>query len=114
MSNACVLSVHKPSEEVAGLFDLAFHDNYFGAAPIVDEPSYHAAALRSLKQLGVLDGRTIAERQRSDAEEEFLQRSLRFNVEVDRLKRDAASVLAALERERQSSAAGLRSLRTMR
>ena len=70
------------------------------------------AALRSLKQLGVLDGRTIVERQRSDAEEEFLQRSLRFNVEVDRLKKDAASVLAALDRERQSSAAGLRSLRT--
>ena len=101
-----------PLVKVAGLFDLAFSDNYYGSAPIVDEPSYHAAALRSLKQLGVLDGRTIVERQRSDAEEEFLQRSLRFNVEVDRLKKDAASVLAALDRERQSSAAGLRSLRT--
>ena len=61
---------------------------------------------------GVLDGRTIVERQRSDAEEEFLQRSLRFNLEVDRLKKDAGGVLAALERERQSSAAGLRSLRS--
>ena len=56
------------------LFDLALEDAFYGAAPVVDEPSYHASALRSLKQLGVLDGKQIAERQRSDAEEEFLQR----------------------------------------
>ena len=71
-----------PLVQLPGLFDLAFEDGYYGAAPIVDEPSYVASALRSLKQLGVLDGKTIFERQRSDAEEEFLQRSLRFNVEV--------------------------------
>ena len=71
-----------PLVQLHGLFDLAFEDGYYGAAPVVDEPSYVASALRSLKQLGVLDGRTIVERQRSDAEEEFLQRSLRFNVEV--------------------------------
>lgn len=98
--------------ELPCLFDLAFEDGYYGAAPIVDEPSYRASALRSLKQLGVLDGRTIIERQRSDAEEEFLQRSLRFNTEVERLKLEAQASLASLDRERQASAAGLRGMRS--
>ena len=101
-----------PLVELPCLFDLAFEDGYYGAAPIVDEPSYRASALRSLKQLGVLDGRPILERQRSDAEEEFLQRSLRFNVEVERLKGEATASLAALDRERQASAAGLRAMRS--
>ena len=87
--------------ELPCLFDLAFEDGYYGVAPIVDEPSYRASALRSLKQLGVLDGKVIAERQRSDAEEEFLQRSLRFNTEIERLKQEAASSHAGLDRERQ-------------
>ena len=38
-----------PLVKVAGLFDLAFVDSYYGAVPIVDAASYHAAALRSLK-----------------------------------------------------------------
>lgn len=37
-------------QELSTLIDLAFEDVYYGAAPIVDEPSYWPFALHTLSQ----------------------------------------------------------------
>ena len=39
------------AQEVPTLIDLAFDDVYYGAAPIVEQPSYTASALQSLHQV---------------------------------------------------------------
>ncbi|KAL1495930.1 hypothetical protein AB1Y20_014572 [Prymnesium parvum] len=118
--HAAPRSTHGQSraQAVPTLLDLAFEDVYFGAAPIVDQPSYAPSALQMLGQerarrpIAVLDGRRIAERERSSAEEHFLQRSIKFAERVDLIKQEGERELHALELQRQESAAELRQMKT--
>ena len=59
----------------------------------------------------MLDGKPIVERERSTAEEHFLQKSTRFAERVEAIKQEGEVQLQQLEVQRQESAAQLRTLK---
>lgn len=71
---------------ITTLFDLAFDDGPYGAAPIARADGYAASVIHLLPQLGVLDGRAVSVHERSDADEEVLRRSLRLSHWVEACK----------------------------
>ena len=96
---------------ITTLFDLAFDDGPYGAAPIARADGYAASAVHLLPQLGVLDGRAVSAHERSDADEEVLRRSLRLSRWVEACKAESEAAGRKLEAQRQESAAQLRAMR---
>ena len=93
------------------LRDLALEDDHFGRCPIVKAEGYRNFVLCALKQVRVLDGAEIAGRDRSAAEDKYMQKVLEFNDRIDALRRENERELLAIEARRRRNASNSESLR---
>ena len=64
------------------------HDLDHGSNPVVRAEGYRQFVLCTLKTVRSLDGINITTRQRSQAEELYVERVLAFNDRVDQVRRD--------------------------
>ena len=83
------------------LFDLSFADYEHDACPVAEIEGYRSFVIFHLKQVKVLDGYPISERNRSEVEDAYLKSVLEFNHRVDALKAENRSALQNIEHKKK-------------
>mmetsp|Transcript_5090 Transcript_5090/g.8968 ORF Transcript_5090/g.8968 Transcript_5090/m.8968 type:complete len:733 (-) Transcript_5090:333-2531(-) len=99
-NNISKLSHLEALKHLANLREVSFQSDTFGVCPIVYQENYRQHAICVLKQIRKLDGEVVKDQDRSQAEDEFLQKALEFNDKIEDLHRHHRDELRNIEIER--------------
>ena len=79
------------------LQEVSFNDPHFGPCPIALVEEYLDFVMMYLKNLTSIDGRRIAKQDREEVQDAYLQSILRFNDDIDAIKKETSTSLQKID-----------------